>query len=378
MFKIIRLLAIFALFFGLFAFLSLWPSPPVAALSAGLFTGGAVTIGDEIYGLAGPAPVNCTDLTYVNAKPTLDAQRAAWIALATNTLPGSSVLGSLLPGPSGAPVNTPLMLVQPDGFSITVTPVDLSPAQGLSSGSNALGTPAFSNVQMNGSPTGCTMQDNAPRPSTASGGDFYFNQLNKLNGLNAVRFTFSSPVRAFGAFFGDLETSTRGTLAFMRLLDAGGNLIADVPISSTIGITGGVAAENALCNRTNVPGVDVTAQGLLPGCGNGSTRWIGFVSTTPVAQALVVVGDNDALPGGKGLTEKLSFMGPTVVRNLPPAEVTIAKHAPAAVTAGAPFNYTIVVSNTSSTLADGVVMTDVAPAGVRSMNRELVLVAARW
>ncbi|MDQ3248495.1 MAG: hypothetical protein M3Q45_04725, partial [Chloroflexota bacterium] len=294
----------------------------------------------------------------------LAAQRAAWTAAATGEVVGGVALGSLIPGPTGAAVNAPLVLTQPDGFSITVTPIDLAPGQSFNTGSPAPGAPAFNDVQINGSPTGCTMQDNAPKPSSSSGGDFYFNQLNNLNGLNGVRFTFSTPVRAFGAFFGDLETSDRGTVAFLRLLDVNGALIADVPIRSTIGLAGGVAAENAQCSLTNVPNVQVAAQGLLPGCGNASTRWVGFVSDTPVAQALVIVGDNDPLPGGRGRSEKLSFMGPAVVRALPPADVTIRKDVSAPVVQGMPFYYTLVVSNTSSTLAAGVVITDNAPSGI--------------
>ena len=336
----------------------------LSTLAAPSATDSITYIGDEIYGIAGPAPVNCADPAYVNAQPVLDAQRAGWMTAAMRAIPGSAPLGSLLPGPSGTPVNAPLVLRQPDGFSITVTPIDLPPAQGLNSGANATGAPALTTVQINGSPTGCTMQDNAPRPSSAAGGDFYFNQLSNLHGLNGVHFAFSTPVQAFGAFFGDLETSAQGTLAFMRLLDANGNLIADVPISSTIGSQGGVAAERTQCNLTNVPNADVTAQGLQPGCGNGSTRWIGFVATTPVAQVVVVVGDNDPLPGGRGLTEKLSFMGPAVVRVLPPAEVSLTKQAPNVVTAGTPFYYTLVAANPSQTLATGVVVTDVAPLGV--------------
>jgi len=338
--------------------------PVRAASQSTPFGSGTAAIGDEVSGIAGPSPVNCTALAYINAKTELDDQRAAWIATATNQIVGGIALGSSLSGPSGTPVNAPLLFVQPDGFSVSVTPVDMMLAHGFNSGSNAPGTPSFANVQINGSANGCTMQDNAPKPASSTAGDFYFNQLNNLSGLNAVRFTFSPPVQAFGAFFGDLETSHRGTTAFMRLLDVNGVLLADVPISSTLGLTGGVAAEDAQCSQTTVLGADVAAQGLSPGCGNATTRWIGFVATVPVAQAVVVVGDNDPLPGGRGRSERLSFMGPTVVRALPAADVHIGKYAPDIVTAGMLFNYTITVSNSSSALAAGVTITDVAPTGI--------------
>ena len=323
-----------------------------------------LTLGAEVNGVAGPAAVNCSDPIYVAARSVLDEQRRAWLNTATTLVPGASAVQSLLPGPSGLPVNAPLVLTQPDGFQITVTPVELAPKWGFQSGANTTGIPAFDGVQMNGGPSGCTMQDNAPRPSSAMGGDYYFNQLNNGRGLNGILFSFHTPIQAFGAFFGDVETSLRGTTAFVRLLDNAGQLIADRPLTSTLGLTGGIAAENAICDQHTTPDAQVAAQGLAPGCGNGSTRWLGFVSATPVAQALVVVGDNDPLPGGRGLSEKLSVMGPTVVRTLPPADVAIAKSAPPQVAVGTPFYYTLVVSNSGDHLAAGVVMTDSAPVGI--------------
>ncbi|MEZ4732230.1 MAG: SdrD B-like domain-containing protein [Caldilineaceae bacterium] len=322
------------------------------------------TVSPEIYGLAGPASVNCSDATYLTAQRTLDQQRADWVATTAAALPGAVALPAWISGPSGTAVSAPYPITQPDGFAMTITPVDLAPAWGFQSGAAATGVPAYDSVQINGSPSGCTMQDNAPKPSMATGGEYYFNQLSNARGLNGLLFAFSTPVQAFGAFFGDLETSYRGTTAFLRLLDSSGELVADLPIRSTLGLSGGTAAEDAVCDQSSAGDVHVAAQGLAPGCGNGSTRWIGFVSATPIAQALVVVGDNDPLPGGRGLTEKLSVMGPTVVRTLPPAEVTIGKGAPATVTVGTPFNYTIVVSNPSDALAAGIVVTDTAPTGM--------------
>lgn len=342
----------------------LLPARLVAAHLPQTFPWGTATIGEEVYGLAGPTSVSCVNSHYQNARTTLDAQRANWESVATTALPGAIAIHSFIAGPAGSPVNGPLLLQQPDGFSITLTSVDMAANQGYHSGSTANGTPSFADVQINGGSSGCTMQDNAPKASSAVAGDYYLNQLNNLRGLNGIRLTFSTPVQAFGAFVGDLETSLRGTTAFLRLLDNNGALIADVPIPSSLGLSGGIAAENTQCDTSNVPGADVVAQGLAPGCGNGSTRWIGFVSNSPVAQAVVVVGDNDPLPGGLGLTEKLSLMGVTVVRTLPTAEVSLRKEAPAQVQVGEPFNYTLIISNSGDTLAGGIVLTDVAPAGI--------------
>ncbi|MEZ4707426.1 MAG: SdrD B-like domain-containing protein [Caldilineaceae bacterium] len=313
--------------------------------------------------MAGPDSVDCQSATYLNARPLLQAQRRAWIDAAGIAIPDGVAMRSEILGSSGAAVDAPLTLQQPDGFAITLTPVDLPANLGFNSGSNATGIPAFANVQINGGANGCTMQDRAPRPASAVAGDYYFNQLSNLNGLNAIHISFSEPVLAFGAFVGDLETSARGTTAFMRLLDASGALIADVPVSSTLSLQGGIAAEDAQCDQ-GVDGANVAAQGLTPGCGNGSTRWMGFVSETPVAQMVIAMGDNDPLPGGLGLTEKLSLMGPTVVRVLPPAEVMVLKEAPYVVTEGALYNYAIVISNTSNSMAAGLVITDAAPPGI--------------
>lgn len=338
--------------------------PAIAVPNQQTATWGSAHIGDEVYGVAGPESLDCQDAAYLNALPALAAQRTAWLNAVAAELPTAVAIRSTIEGPAGRAVDAPLLLAHPDGFEMTVTPVDLPAPLGLNSGSNSTGIPAFANVQISGSPTGCTMQDRAPKPASAIAGDYYFNQLSNLHGLNALLFTFSEPAPGFGVFVGDLETSLRGTAAFMRLLDGAGALVADIPIRSTLSIGGGVDAENAQCNHTSVIGVHVAAQGLAPGCGNGATRWIGFVSDVPVAKVLVVVGDNDPLPGGQGLTEKLSIMGPTVVRTLPPAEVTVAKEAPAQVTAGALYNYALVISNTSSTMAAGLVLTDAAPSGV--------------
>ncbi|MCB9157082.1 MAG: DUF11 domain-containing protein [Caldilineaceae bacterium] len=339
-------------------------APVVAAPHHQTYAWGSAYIGDEIYGLAGPTAVDCQNEVYLGAPARLNAQRAAWISSATTAIPNSVAIRSNIPGPTGTPVNAPLVLQQPDGFAITVAPVDLPAHLGFNSGSSAIGAPAYANVQINGGASSCTMQDRAPKPNAAAAGDYYFNQLSNLYGLNAIHIAFSEPVLAFGAFWGDLETSMRGTTAFMRLLDASGALIGDVPIASTVGQQGGIAAEDAQCDQ-GAPDAHTAAQGQSPGCGNGSARWIGFRSDIPVAQMLIAVGDNDPLPNGRGLTEKLSMMGPTVVRALPQAEVMVVKDAPDVVTVGALYNYAIGISNTSDSLAAGLIVTDVAPPGVR-------------
>jgi len=329
----------------------------------GQANGITLTVAAEIAGLAGPAPVNCSAPAYVTARAQLDQQRAQWLATAKAQLPGRTALTTGFTPASSTVLTTAYPLRQPDGFVITVTPVDLAPAWGLGSSSSVSGIPAFDQVQINGNPGGCTMQDHAPSPSPIAGGGYYFNQLSNARGLNGILFTFSEPIQAFGAFFGDLETSYRGTTAFLRLWDTHDRVVAELPISSTLGLSGGIGAE-VVCDQSEPPTAQVAAQGLAPGCGNGTTRWLGFVAATPIAKALVVVGDNDPLPKGQGLSEKVSVMGATVLRSLPPTEVTISKTAPATTTVGTLFGYTLTVANRGNTLAAGIVVTDPAPAGI--------------
>lgn len=350
------------LFIGL---LTALPAKNTAASSQPqVFPWGTATVGDEVYGITGPSPVRCHEAVYQNARLMLDAQRISWMADVAASIPQGVALHSPISGASGTAVNEPVVLQHADGFTLTVIPVSLATNQGFNSGSASTGVPSYSNVQIHGGSSGCTMQDYAPKASPITSSDLYFNQLNNLSGLNGIRFTFPTPVLGFGGFFGDLETSFRGTTAFMRLLDENQTLLADVPIPSTIGMTGGIAAENILCDQTSVDDAQVASQGLQPGCGNGSNRWVGFISNTPVAQALVVVGDNDPLPDGQGTNEKLSAMGITVVRVLPTSEIAIVKAAPLEVTVDESFIYTLTASNTSNNMAAALIITDTAPNGV--------------
>ncbi|MEM6251357.1 MAG: hypothetical protein AAF821_00415 [Cyanobacteria bacterium P01_D01_bin.156] len=163
-----------------------------------------------------------------------------------------------------------------------------------------------------------TLQDNAPRPASlyddtvgaANGHPAMWNEnVGATDSPNGVMFTFAQPVRAFGAWFGDVETRTdgNGAAAYLRLLDVNGDRIgADIAIQPTNLIeSGGTTA----INQTNCGG---TATDI--GCGNRSTRWISFVDTvaTPrVKQAVLIVGDDDE--GGDAGTEHISFIGANVL-----------------------------------------------------------------
>lgn len=314
------------------------------------FSGGNASIGDEAPGLVGSSP-NCASPTYTNAQQALLSQKQDWIAAAQASLLGNAASTLAFSGASGTRINAPLNITQPDGFAITLTSVDMPTAFGYGSGSAHPGNTDFSLTYLNGG-SNCTLQDNAPKPASAEIGPLYYNQLSNLGGQNGVRMSFSSPVQGFGLFVGDLETNPAGTRAFMRLLDSGGALISEIPIEpSSLPCPSGT-------NNT-------TVGGLTPGCGNGTTRWVGVTSTVPIATAIVVVGDNAPLPNGKGTTEKLSLIGLTVLRPLSSSDIAIAKTAQMPVTAGTSFAYTLTYTNIGSTTAANIIITDTAPAGVQ-------------
>jgi uncharacterized repeat protein (TIGR01451 family)/fimbrial isopeptide formation D2 family protein len=170
--------------------------------------------------------------------------------------------------------------------------------------------------------TGASLQDSSPRPaslySTANQPAFWNQTIVSGNDGRrfAVRFTFDQPVKSFGAWFGDLETrSVNGTPAVLRLLDAFGNRIGnDISIQPTT-LYDGTPPDPETINQNQCG--NVVGGGFSPtniGCGNSSTRWVGFVdsSSTPrVSQVKVIVGDDDFNDDGD--TEILSFIGANTI-----------------------------------------------------------------
>jgi len=152
-----------------------------------------------------------------------------------------------------------------------------------------------------------TVQD-APRPALLYNASNQFlvydeieagNQPNRINTANAVVFTFPSPTRAFGAWFGDVETRTLlgGNPAIVRFLDSTGNRIG-----SDVLIEPRSAALQLLCGDSAV------------GCGNQTTRWIGFLDTNAsarVKQMVVINGYQGGTDSSWG-DQRVSFVGPTV------------------------------------------------------------------
>ncbi len=166
---------------------------------------------------------------------------------------------------------------------------------------------------------GNSLQDSSPRPAslynTADEPGFWNHTGGSSDSKrNAVRFTFAQPVKSFGAWFGDLETRTQsgGAPAYLRLLDASGNRIGqDIAITPQTLDNGTTATPNPQpLDQTNC------STGATPqlGCGNQTSRWVGFVDTNASArikQVLVIVGDDDDT--GNGDTERLSFIGSNLI-----------------------------------------------------------------
>lgn len=135
------------------------------------------------------------------------------------------------------------------------------------------------------------------------------NQPNRINTANAVLFTFSTPIKAFGAWFGDVETRTTGSgnPAIVRFLDSSGNRIgSDVLIQPR-------TTSQASCGDSAV------------GCGNQVTRWVGFADTNATArvkQMVLIVGYQGGGDSSWG-DQRLSFIGPTVPITTTAAGTTI-------------------------------------------------------
>jgi uncharacterized repeat protein (TIGR01451 family) len=207
---------------------------------------------------------------------------------------------------------------------------------------------------------GTQLQDLAPRPTSlvggagcAGAGAFGYSEsggAGENDTRDAVEFTFGAPVLAFGAWFGDLETRTVPATAYpalLRLYDADGVLLSQTVIAPD------ASTDQSQCGTDSV------------GCGNRTTRWIGFEAepSEPVSRVVVIVGDNT--PTGANLgTQGVGIIGPTV--DVSTASMALAKtHAPLADTngdgrigAGDRIDHSFQVTNTGTRVASGVAIDD--------------------
>lgn len=203
---------------------------------------------------------------------------------------------------------------------------------------------------------GTTLQDGSPRPLGIPSTGCYYNDggvSSDTQSPNGVLFTFNPAIEAYGAWFGDLETKDNGTgyynggagggtgeggtNATMRIFFEDGTM-QETAISATHAPTGTWTAANAPPMALPVSGTgDIGFCGGsndstdADGCGNETTRWLGFVADNAanlVTHMVISVGDDDhsgsgpsdgpnvACTGGSantcnGGTEFLSFVGPT-------------------------------------------------------------------
>jgi parallel beta-helix repeat protein len=223
------------------------------------------------------------------------------------TAAGLPQTGTVIPWFPRTPASSSLNSFMTNGVTTSVQLIDLDPAGISCTGTPAIGSPFLANSS--------TLQSTSPRPSilhnSTNQPNFWNENTGDTKSRNAVLFSFDRPVSSFGAWFGDLETRktiANGTPAILRLLDASGNRIGnDISIDPTDISNGGTftVLDQSTCNSSS------------NGCGNNSTRWVGFVDTSSVARvskALVIVGD--AVLGGDGKGEHLSFIGADILPSI--------------------------------------------------------------
>ncbi len=175
-------------------------------------------------------------------------------------------------------------------------------------GNNSFGTLATTQGVIN-STSVSTMQDSSPKPITWLDLPYWNESYGSSaeGSRNAILFEFldesNTPyeIASFGAWFGDLETRSDGTMASIITYDKNGNVL-----SAPSFITENSTIPLASCGTTT---------GLGKGCGNQTTRWIGYTENggKNVQKLLITVGDDDL--GNDGSREHLSFTGPTIIRN---------------------------------------------------------------
>jgi len=216
------------------------------------------------------------------------------------------------PYPPGDPITNPLTL--PDGtyfefptagdVLLTITLMNMD-GTGPYGGSSAGMTATWPRLARS-----TTLQDGAPRPnslyttSSSTRPRMWNEAIGSGLNRNAVLFQFSEPVAAFGAWFGDVETRTDGggTPARVQLFDDTNSLIEDQVIPTS-------TADQSECGAPVNDG--------FTGCGNETTRWIGFIDTdVSVSAMLVIVGDDDTTGDDQGFGESISFIGATLAEGI--------------------------------------------------------------
>jgi trimeric autotransporter adhesin len=240
--------------------------------------------------------------TSANARSKVDTLDATWRAA---ILPQTSPSWTGTNATTLSLTNDESNLFTINGVNVGVKFVNIDPSTDCTGTVNSGSPPQLSNS--------ITLQSSSPRPASLYSNPATSSYWNETSGSNADRngvlFTFSRPVSAFGAWFGDLETRTigGGTPAILRLLDRDGKRIG----------TDILVVPNDISNGGAFSPLAQTTCGGANACGKNSTRWVGFVDPSArVKQVLVIVGDNDTTGGTAdttGKNESLSFIGVNLV-----------------------------------------------------------------
>ncbi len=135
----------------------------------------------------------------------------------------------------------------------------------------------------------------------------FFSGNQNITARTAILFEFSTPVRTFGIFLGDVESRPAGVLAHMGLGDTNDSLLN--------------AGSTALVPTGNVIGdvqftYDVFDNSPINGpagqWGELTTQFYGFVDEAPVSKMLLVVGSQNV--GGPGANfNQIVFFGATAI-----------------------------------------------------------------
>lgn len=240
---------------------------------------------------------------------------------AWRTAVGQPANGEYIPWFGDADVNpignTELDFFETEGVLVDFYFVNMEDPNDCNGEVNASGNPLLSDSE--------PMQANSPKPQPLRNAPTAAH-LNENAGSgtsrNAFRFVFDVPVKSFGLWVGDLESRTEpdsnsggdGEAGYMRLLDSAGNRIgSDIAIapSNIVTSAGTFVVDQDDCGTGTGGG-----SGSDFGCGNQSTRWVGFVDSAAAArvkEVLYIVGDDDH--NGNAFAEKLSVIGADIARD---------------------------------------------------------------
>ncbi|HBX76814.1 MAG TPA: hypothetical protein DEG43_04150, partial [Acidimicrobiaceae bacterium] len=341
---VVRPLAALSLIGSTFAMGTMLPASASFVASTDVFISGEVAIQDNVGN-----PNDCTTSQVVAdsaARTATEALASPWLSTAA-ARGYDRVSNVIMPVPTDADrVNSSPTTMSFDTSAVTVdvsyrnvNHLDLAPFNPAAVGSAAVGTDPNAAISPTSYrnpylpiPSKGTLQDCAPYPTSLydtspSAGIQPARQWNALFGsgtaLDGTLFEFSTPVAAFGAWFGDLETRPRtdgnpqapaaapgqpdlsnGTPAYVKLIAADNTVIWEGIVP---------AAVNSNPQSSECGGATPTPLA----CGNQTTRWIGFVTQPgdlPIKRMLVTVGDDDdcsqaALSDCMGSSEHFSWVG---------------------------------------------------------------------